>query len=95
MIAGRLIEVNVTCPGGMHKTDALLGTDLSGAIMRRLLTPASSWKKGYRHDMNTVTVICIALMGILLFVLGANVTRHRAMRGGAATRCRPTRPTGC
>ena len=27
-----LIEVNVTCPGGMHKTDALLGTDLSGAI---------------------------------------------------------------
>lgn len=37
VIAGRLIEVNVTCPGGMHKTDALLGTDLSGAIMRRLL----------------------------------------------------------
>ena len=37
VIAGRLIEVNVTCPGGMHKTDALLGTDLSGATMRRLL----------------------------------------------------------
>lgn len=37
VIAGRLTEVNVTCPGGMHKTDALLGTDLSGAIMRRLL----------------------------------------------------------
>ena len=37
VIAGRLIEVNVTCPGVMHKTDALLGTDLSGAIMRRLL----------------------------------------------------------
>jgi glutathione synthase len=37
VIAGRLIEVNVTCPGGMHKTDALLGTDLSGAIVRRLL----------------------------------------------------------
>ncbi len=37
VIAGRLIEVNVTCPGGMHKTDALLGTDLSGTIMRRLL----------------------------------------------------------
>jgi glutathione synthase len=37
VIAGRLIEVNVTCPGGMHKTDALLGTDLSGAIARRLL----------------------------------------------------------
>jgi glutathione synthase len=37
VIGGRLIEVNVTCPGGMHKTDALLGTDLSGAIMRRLI----------------------------------------------------------
>ncbi len=39
VIDGRLIEVNVTCPGGMHKTDALLGTDISGAIMRRLLPP--------------------------------------------------------
>jgi glutathione synthase len=37
VIDGRLIEVNVTCPGGMHKTDALLGTDLSGEIVRRLL----------------------------------------------------------
>ncbi|KRA30067.1 MULTISPECIES: hypothetical protein [unclassified Nocardioides] len=37
VIDGRLIEVNVTCPGGMAKTDALLGTDLSGAIVRRLL----------------------------------------------------------
>ena len=34
---GRLIEVNVTCPGGMHKTDALLGTNLSGTVMQRLL----------------------------------------------------------
>lgn len=39
VIAGLLIEVNVTCPGGMHKTDALLGADLSGTIMRRLLHP--------------------------------------------------------
>ena len=39
VIDGRLIEVNVTCPGGMHKADALLGTDLSGAIVRRLLCP--------------------------------------------------------
>ncbi|MET0999475.1 MAG: hypothetical protein ABWX73_12210 [Marmoricola sp.] len=39
VIDGRLIEVNVTCPGGMHKTDAVLGTDLSGVIMRRLLHP--------------------------------------------------------
>ena len=42
VIDGRLIEVNVTCPGGMHKTDALLGTDLSGAIVRRLLDPSTS-----------------------------------------------------
>ena len=41
VIDGRLIEVNVTCPGGMHKTDALLGTDLSGTIMRRLLHTAT------------------------------------------------------
>lgn len=32
-----LIEVNVTCPGGTAKADALLGTDLSGTIARRLL----------------------------------------------------------
>lgn len=37
VIDGRLIEVNVTCPGGMHKTDALLGSDLSGEIVRRLI----------------------------------------------------------
>ena len=42
VIDGRLIEVNLTCPGGMHKTDALLGTDLSGAIMRRLLDSCPS-----------------------------------------------------
>jgi glutathione synthase len=36
VIDGRLIEVNVTCPGGMHKTDALLGTDLSRTIVSRL-----------------------------------------------------------
>jgi glutathione synthase len=41
VVDGRLIEVNVTCPGGMHKTDALLGTDLSGTIMRRLIHPAN------------------------------------------------------
>ncbi|GAA1699431.1 MAPEG family protein [Kribbella yunnanensis] len=32
--------------------------------------------------MSTITIICMALLGILLFLLGANVTRHRAMRGG-------------
>jgi glutathione synthase len=46
VIAGRLIEVNVTCPGGMHKTDALLGTDLSGVIVRRLLHHATTLRKG-------------------------------------------------
>jgi glutathione synthase len=37
VIGGRLIEVNLTCPGGMAKADALLGTDLSGDVVRRLL----------------------------------------------------------
>ncbi|MDX2973459.1 MAPEG family protein [Kribbella solani] len=32
-------------------------------------------------NLSTVTVISIALLGILLFVLGANVTRNRALRG--------------
>ncbi|MFK4087584.1 hypothetical protein ACI2LF_25970 [Kribbella sp. NPDC020789] len=38
VIDGRLIEVNVTCPGGMHKTDALLGTTLSRSIVQHLTT---------------------------------------------------------
>jgi len=42
--------------------------------------------------MSTTVVICSALMGILLFVLGANVTRHRAMRGAAGPQM-PTDPT--
>jgi uncharacterized membrane protein YecN with MAPEG domain len=32
-------------------------------------------------NLDTVTVVCIALLGILLFLLGANVTRNRALRG--------------
>lgn len=31
--------------------------------------------------MSTVTIVCIALMGVLLFLLGANVTRYRVIRG--------------
>lgn len=31
--------------------------------------------------MSDTVVVCIALMGALIFVLGANVTRHRAIRG--------------
>ncbi|TCC34869.1 glutathione synthase [Kribbella sindirgiensis] len=40
VIDGRLIEVNVTCPGGMHKTDALLGTNLSHTIVSSLFKGA-------------------------------------------------------
>ncbi|NYI45546.1 glutathione synthase [Nocardioides aromaticivorans] len=45
VIDGRLIEVNVTCPGGTAKADALLGTDLSGAYVRRLLHLESSTRQ--------------------------------------------------
>jgi uncharacterized membrane protein YecN with MAPEG domain len=31
--------------------------------------------------VTTIPIVSIALMGILLFLLGANVTRHRAIRG--------------
>ena len=41
--------------------------------------------------MSTVTIVCIALLGILLFVLGANVSRQRAIRG--AGNQAPTDPT--
>ncbi len=41
--------------------------------------------------MSTVTIVCIALMGALVFVLGANVTRHRAIRGDTGNQ-QPTDP---
>ncbi|MEU4196247.1 MAPEG family protein [Kribbella sp. NPDC026611] len=41
--------------------------------------------------ISTVTVCCIAALGILLFLLGANVTRNRALRG--AGNQLPTDPT--
>lgn len=41
--------------------------------------------------MSTISVVCIALMGILLFLLGANVTRHRAQRGATGNQM-PTDP---
>ena len=31
--------------------------------------------------MSTLPIVCLALLGLLVFVLGANVTRHRAIRG--------------
>ena len=41
--------------------------------------------------MNTVPIVSVALMGILLFLLGANVTRHRAIRGATGNQ-QPTDP---
>lgn len=41
--------------------------------------------------MSTTVITCIALMGILLFLLGANVTRNRIIRG--AGNQQPTDPT--
>jgi uncharacterized membrane protein YecN with MAPEG domain len=43
-------------------------------------------------DRITLTVVvCIALLGILLFLLGANVTRHRTIRGNTGNQM-PTDP---
>ncbi len=42
-------------------------------------------------ELGHVTGVSIALMGILLFVLGANVTRHRAIRGATGDQM-PTDP---
>ena len=41
--------------------------------------------------MTTIPIVCIALMGILVFVLGANVTRHRVIRGATGNQA-PTDP---
>jgi uncharacterized membrane protein YecN with MAPEG domain len=41
--------------------------------------------------VNTVPIVCVALMGIMLFLLGANVTRHRAIRGATGNQ-QPTDP---
>jgi len=43
--------------------------------------------------MSDTLIICIALMGALIFVLGANVTRHRAMRGKSGEPQQSTDPT--
>src|SRR6476661_8483613 len=43
--------------------------------------------------MSTTVIVCIALMGILVFALGANVTRHRAMRGKSGEPQMSTDPT--
>jgi uncharacterized protein len=43
--------------------------------------------------MNTLTIVSLALMGVLLFLLGANVTRHRAIRGKSGGNQQPTDPT--
>ncbi len=41
--------------------------------------------------MTTIPVVCVALMGVLLFLLGANVTRHRVIRGATGNQM-PTDP---
>jgi uncharacterized membrane protein YecN with MAPEG domain len=43
--------------------------------------------------MSTLTVVSLAAMGVLLFLLGANVTRHRAIRGRTGGEQQPTDPT--
>jgi uncharacterized membrane protein YecN with MAPEG domain len=42
--------------------------------------------------MSDTVIICIALMGIMVFVLGANVTRHRAIRGKTGETQMPSDP---
>ena len=42
--------------------------------------------------MSTLTIVSLALMGVLLFLLGANVTRHRAIRGANGGDQQPTDP---
>jgi uncharacterized membrane protein YecN with MAPEG domain len=42
--------------------------------------------------MSDTVIICIALMGVLIFVLGANVTRHRALRGKSGETQMPSDP---
>ncbi len=41
--------------------------------------------------MTTIQITSVALMGVLLFVLGANVTLHRALRGATGNQA-PTDP---
>jgi uncharacterized membrane protein YecN with MAPEG domain len=41
--------------------------------------------------MTTIQIVCIALMGVMLFLLGANVTRHRIIRGDTGNQA-PTDP---
>ncbi|MFL6024361.1 MAG: MAPEG family protein [Marmoricola sp.] len=43
--------------------------------------------------MSDTVIVCIALLGALVFVLGANVTRHRAMRGKSGGPQMSTDPT--
>ena len=41
---------------------------------------------------STTTLVCIAILGALVFLLGANVTRHRAQRGATGNQM-PTDPS--
>ena len=48
-------------------------------------------RRSPRMSTDTVAIVSIALLGILLFLLGANVTRHRAIRGDTGNQM-PTDP---
>lgn len=41
--------------------------------------------------MSNITAVSIALLGLIVFLLGANVTRHRAQRGASGNQM-PTDP---
>ncbi len=41
--------------------------------------------------MNTLQIVCVALLGLMLFLLGANVTRHRIIRADTGNQM-PTDP---
>jgi uncharacterized membrane protein YecN with MAPEG domain len=43
--------------------------------------------------MSTIAIISIAVMGIMLFLLGANVTRERALRGDTGNQMPSGDPT--
>jgi uncharacterized membrane protein YecN with MAPEG domain len=42
--------------------------------------------------MNTLQIVCLALLGVLVFALGANVTRYRSIRGASGGDQQPTDP---
>ena len=56
VIDGRLIEVNLTCPGGMHKADALLGTDLAARSSAACSSPVPPERKSPHDHRSRVSI---------------------------------------